>query len=102
VTGNLRLGEENVRVAVDGQRVDTGRAKVGAMIGSRVRVGINVSLGQPGVRIGTNCAIGPGVLLMRDLPDGQMVTVKQEHEIRATPFEIDRGSRARFHAALQK
>jgi hypothetical protein len=65
-----------------------------------VRVGINVSFGQPGVRVGSGCAVGPGVLLMRDLPDGQMVTVKQEHEVRPTPFAIDRASRASFHAAL--
>jgi len=101
VTANLRLAEDNVRVNVDGQRLDTGRRKVGALVGSHVRVGINASL-MPGVRIGSNAAVGPGVVLRRDLPDGQMVTVRQELDVEPVPFDIDGASRQGFHAALRK
>jgi bifunctional UDP-N-acetylglucosamine pyrophosphorylase/glucosamine-1-phosphate N-acetyltransferase len=101
VTGNLRLAEDSIQIAVDGQRLDTGRQKIGALVGSHVRVGINASL-MPGVRIGSKAAVGPGVLLKRDLPDGQMVTLRQELEIRPTAFEIDGTSRESFRAALRK
>ncbi|HEV8637067.1 MAG TPA: NTP transferase domain-containing protein [Chloroflexota bacterium] len=101
VTANLRLPEDNVRITVEGQRLDTGRQKVGALVGSHVRVGINASL-MPGVRIGSKAAVGPGVLLKRDLPDGQMVTVRQELDVQPNPFDIDGTSRDTFRAALRK
>jgi bifunctional UDP-N-acetylglucosamine pyrophosphorylase/glucosamine-1-phosphate N-acetyltransferase len=100
VTANLRHDEANVRVSVDGQRLDTGRTKVGALVGSHVRVGVNASL-MPGVCIGSGAAVGPGVVLSRDVSDGTMVTIKQQHEIVETPFQIDRASRAKFHSALR-
>jgi bifunctional UDP-N-acetylglucosamine pyrophosphorylase/glucosamine-1-phosphate N-acetyltransferase len=101
VTANLRLAEDNVRVNVDGQRLDTGRRKVGVLVGSHVRVGINSSL-MPGVRIGSKAAVGPGVVLRRDMPDGQMVTVRQELDVEPVPFDIDGATRQGFHTALRK
>jgi len=99
VTANLRLDERNAILAVDGQPVDSGMAKLGALVGSHVRVGINVSL-RDGVRIGSNCAIGPGLLLDRDVEDGQFVKLKQELDLRPNRLTIDRASRERFHRAL--
>jgi UDP-N-acetylglucosamine diphosphorylase / glucose-1-phosphate thymidylyltransferase / UDP-N-acetylgalactosamine diphosphorylase / glucosamine-1-phosphate N-acetyltransferase / galactosamine-1-phosphate N-acetyltransferase len=99
VTANLRHDERNAILPVDGQPVDTGMSKLGALIGSRVRVGINVSL-RDGVRIGSNCAIGPGLWLDRDLADNQFVKLKQELEVRPNRLTIDRASRAKFHKAL--
>jgi bifunctional UDP-N-acetylglucosamine pyrophosphorylase/glucosamine-1-phosphate N-acetyltransferase len=99
VTANLRLDERNAILHVDGQPVDTGLAKLGALVGSRVRVGINVSL-RDGVRIGSNCAVGPGLWLDRDLADNQFVKLKQELDVRPNRLTIDRASRAKFHKAL--
>jgi bifunctional UDP-N-acetylglucosamine pyrophosphorylase/glucosamine-1-phosphate N-acetyltransferase len=101
VTANLRLAEDNVRIKVDGQRLDTGRKKVGALVGSHVRVGINASL-MPGVRIGSKAVVGPGVILKRDLPDGQMVTVRQEHDVAPVAFDIDGATRDTYRAELRK
>jgi bifunctional UDP-N-acetylglucosamine pyrophosphorylase/glucosamine-1-phosphate N-acetyltransferase len=99
VTANLRHDERNAILAVDGQPVDSGMSKLGALIGSHVRVGINVSL-RDGVRIGSNCAIGPSLLLDRDVADGQFVKLKQELDVRPNRLTIDRASRERFHRAL--
>jgi NDP-sugar pyrophosphorylase family protein len=101
VTANLRLDERNAVVEVDGVPVDTGMNKLGAMIGSHVRTGINASL-RDAVRIGSNCAIGPAVSLDRDLPDNSFVRLKQELDVRANRLTIDGSSRAAFRAKLKK
>ncbi len=77
VTGNLRLDERPIAMRVKGERVTTGRAKLGQVIGSGTRVGINASL-MPGVVIGRNAFVGPGVTLGEDVPDGRRVTLRQQ------------------------
>ncbi|TAK21164.1 MAG: hypothetical protein EPO26_14600 [Chloroflexota bacterium] len=100
VTANLRLDERSIRIAVDGSRVDTGMTKIGALIGAHARTGINVSL-MPGVRIGSGSAVGPGVHLHRDVPNGRLVTARQDLEDRPNPFTIDGDGRGRFRNAIR-
>ena len=45
------------------------RTKLGAIIGSHVRIGVNTSI-MPGIKIGTNSMIGAGLRIDRDIPDG--------------------------------
>lgn len=77
VTGNLRLDEGIIKVRVKGERIASGRNKLGQIIGSGTRVGINASL-MPGVVIGRDAFVGPGSILNDDVPDGKRVTVRQE------------------------
>lgn len=77
VTGNLRLDEGVIKARVKGERLSTGRTKLGQIIGSGTRVGINASL-MPGVIIGRNAFVGPGVILHEDVPDGRRVTLRQD------------------------
>ena len=77
VTGNLRLDEGIIKVRIKGERLGTGRTKLGQIIGAGTRVGINASL-MPGVVIGRNAFVGPGVILNDDVPDGRRVTVRQD------------------------
>ncbi len=77
VTGNLRLDEQAILVHVKGERVSSGRTKLGQIIGSGTRIGINASL-MPGIVIGCNTFVGPGVILAQDVPDGKRVTVRQD------------------------
>ena len=55
---NLRLDKGNIRVA----DVDTGRRKLGAIIGDCVETGINASI-NVGSMIGNNTFVGPGTLV---------------------------------------
>jgi bifunctional UDP-N-acetylglucosamine pyrophosphorylase/glucosamine-1-phosphate N-acetyltransferase len=64
---NLRHDEENVRMTVKGERVDTGRRKLGAVIGDGAKTGINTSV-NAGVRLGVAETTDPGEALMRDRP----------------------------------
>lgn len=80
--GNLRLDAGNVMMTLRGKLVDTGRRKLGAVLGDKVQTGIN-SMINPGVKMGPRSAIGPGVVLYKDLPPNRCVLVKQKEEERA-------------------
>lgn len=67
VIANLRFDEKPVRMIISGKLVDTGRRKLGAVIGDDVQTGINVSI-MPGVKIGSDSWIGPSMTVARDLP----------------------------------
>ena len=99
VTGNLRLDEGIIKSAVKGDRLPTGRTKLGQIIGSGTRVGINASL-MPGVVIGRDAFVGPGVILGVDVPDGQRVKVRQELEWGANVHRTNPADRDAFRGKL--
>jgi UDP-N-acetylglucosamine diphosphorylase/glucosamine-1-phosphate N-acetyltransferase len=72
ITANFRFDEGNVKMNVKGEKVDTGRKKLGAIIGGHVRTGINVSI-MPGVKIGAWSWIYPGIVVYRDIPSNSIV-----------------------------
>ncbi|MFO8051947.1 MAG: sugar phosphate nucleotidyltransferase [Thermoplasmatota archaeon] len=56
---NLRLDDANVPVTIKGEKVDSGRRKLGVIIGDDVKTGINATL-DPGTMIYSGTRIGPG------------------------------------------
>ena len=77
---NLRFDNATIKTKIKNQKIDSGRRKLGAIIGDSVKTGINSSF-SPGVKIGHNSTIGSGVLLYEDLPSDTRVLVKQNHII---------------------
>ncbi len=69
---NLRLDEKNIKVAVKGKLVDTGRRKLGVIMGDNVHTGINVSI-DVGTMIGARTAIGPGARVKGIVGSGSRV-----------------------------
>lgn len=69
---NLRLDNRTVKMTIDGIRIDTGRRKMGAVIGGYVKTGINVSI-MPGVKIGSHSTIYPGIVVYKDVPPNTIV-----------------------------
>ncbi|MDI6885915.1 MAG: sugar phosphate nucleotidyltransferase [archaeon] len=63
---NLRFDEKNVKMSIKGERVDSGRRKLGAIIGFNVKTGINVSI-YPGVKISSGKWIEVESLVRRDV-----------------------------------
>jgi UDP-N-acetylglucosamine diphosphorylase / glucose-1-phosphate thymidylyltransferase / UDP-N-acetylgalactosamine diphosphorylase / glucosamine-1-phosphate N-acetyltransferase / galactosamine-1-phosphate N-acetyltransferase len=63
LTANFRLDQQPIK--------DTGRVKLGAIIGRGSRVGINASL-MPGIKIGKQAVVGPGLVVKADLHDQQL------------------------------
>ena len=60
VLSNVKVLRSNVRVEVDGQAVDTGLRKFGALLGDGVEIGCNAVL-NPGSIIGRGSIVYPGV-----------------------------------------
>lgn len=60
ITANLRHDRANIRVEIKGKLEDSGRHKLGAIIGHNVKTGINVTIYPPGRKIGSGSLIGPG------------------------------------------
>jgi bifunctional UDP-N-acetylglucosamine pyrophosphorylase/glucosamine-1-phosphate N-acetyltransferase len=76
ITANIRFDQEPIQMRIKGRKHNTGRNKVGAIIGDHVQTGINVSI-MPGVRIGSNSWIGPGVVVEKDVPSGSGIFLHQ-------------------------
>jgi len=56
---NLRLDKNNIKVVLNGVKIDTKRRKLGVIMGDNVQTGIN-SMINVGTMIGNNVFIGPG------------------------------------------
>ena len=78
ILANLRLDEGDVYSNVKGERISSGRNKLGAILGEGVRIGVGVRV-MPGVKVGQNSVVGPGVILQEDLADNKRCLVKQTH-----------------------
>lgn len=75
VTGNLRLDEGEIASAVGEDVLNTGRTKLGTIIGDDCRVGIHVGI-NPGIKIGRGSFISSGTMVTADVPDGSFATMK--------------------------
>jgi NDP-sugar pyrophosphorylase family protein len=58
ITSNVKSDKTNVTIVCDGERIETGLKKVGAMLGDFVEVGCNSVL-NPGTVIGRNSNVYP-------------------------------------------
>lgn len=58
---NLRFDDKHVPVIVDGQKVSSGRRKLGVIMGDDVKTGINANI-EPGTIIEEEAVIGPGAV----------------------------------------
>jgi len=75
VTGNLRLDEGEIISTVKGESIPTGRTKLGSVIGSGCRIGVQ-SITGPGVKIGAGCFVNGASFVVADVPEGSYITMK--------------------------
>jgi len=76
-TANLRIDRGMVNSFVKGQKLNTGRDKLGAIIGENAFIGVD-AMTMPGVKIGERAQVGPGTHVRHDVKNGQRIYVKQE------------------------
>jgi bifunctional UDP-N-acetylglucosamine pyrophosphorylase/glucosamine-1-phosphate N-acetyltransferase len=69
-TSNHRLDRETVKVMIDGTAVDSGREKLGCLIGARASLGIQVIV-LPGRIVAPDSLIGPRITIEKNLPSGR-------------------------------
>jgi bifunctional UDP-N-acetylglucosamine pyrophosphorylase/glucosamine-1-phosphate N-acetyltransferase len=79
ITANYRLDGGTIKMMVKDKVVDSGRSKLGTVLGDEVKAGIN-ALFMPGVKVGNNSWIGPGVIVYRDIPADTKIVLKQNCE----------------------
>ena len=66
ITANLRHDNSNVKSMVNGMLIDSGRRKLGAIIGDNVHTGINTSI-YPGRKIWAEKTTLPGEIVKEDI-----------------------------------
>jgi len=81
ITANYRLDGGTVKMVVRDMVVDSGRTKLGVVLGDNVKVGINAVF-MPGVKVGCNSWVGPGVVVQRDVATNSVVLLRQNVEER--------------------
>lgn len=79
ITANYRFDTKTVKMTIKEELVDTGRTKIGVLLGDGVKTGIN-ALFMPGVKVGNDSWIGPSVIVDRDVLPNTMLLLKQETE----------------------
>jgi bifunctional UDP-N-acetylglucosamine pyrophosphorylase/glucosamine-1-phosphate N-acetyltransferase len=72
ITANLRFDNSDIEATVKGERMSSGRRKLGVIMGHGVQTGVNVSI-HPGVVIGSGSWIAPGITVQRDIKGGVIV-----------------------------
>lgn len=95
ITANLRLDEAEIRSVVGNKKVKTGRNKLGVIVGSGTRFGVN-SVPMPGIKIGKDSFVGAGVILNQDLPDNSFCVIKQDLKIAKNRTKVSMDSRKNF------
>lgn len=80
IIANLRFDEKTVKMMVKDELMDSGRRKLGAIVGAYVKTGINVSI-MPGVKIGPYSWIAPSSLVTRDVPPKVFYKTKVSFEV---------------------
>jgi bifunctional UDP-N-acetylglucosamine pyrophosphorylase/glucosamine-1-phosphate N-acetyltransferase len=77
ITANYRFDAGTIEMTVKETVMDSGRRKLGAIMGDNVKTGIN-ALFMPGVKVGNGSWVGPNVMVQRDLPPKSVVLLKQD------------------------
>lgn len=80
ITANFRLDENIISSRIDENKIATGHDKLGAIIGTGCRIGINTSI-MPGITIGANSFIGAHVYLTHNLEANKMALSKSEYAV---------------------
>lgn len=63
-----RIDRENIKVEIAGKKVDSGYKALGVVIGDNTKFGIQTGT-MPGILVGSDCIVGPGVQLFENLKD---------------------------------
>jgi len=83
ISANLRFDKRTIKMEIKGEIIDTGRKKLGVIMGDKVMTGVG-ALFMPGVRVGPNSWIGPNIVVYEDVPPDTILILEQQ---------IRRGSR---------
>ncbi len=81
VVANLRLDGKAIKSKINGKIINTGKEKLGAVLGDNVNIGVNCSL-MPGILVGPNSVIGPHSLIRENVKENEISYSKMEKVIK--------------------
>lgn len=100
VLANLRLDEGDIVSVVKKEKISTQRNKCGALIGSHVRIGVNVSI-MPAVKIGFHTSIGAGITITEDVEDQSFCVGKQpSYVVKKNTRTVEASHREQFRVKI--
>ena len=76
ITANLRLDEGNIKMTIKNKKTNTGKRKLGIIMGDNVKTGINTSF-MPGIKIGPNTMISANLKVTYDIPNNTTTQTNQ-------------------------
>jgi acetyltransferase-like isoleucine patch superfamily enzyme len=79
-TANLAFHNKEIKMRINGERISTGRRKMGIITGEKVKTGINASL-MPGIKLYNKSIVGAHVLIQRDLPSQMIYAYDEENNL---------------------
>ena len=82
ILSNRKFNQSSIKVNLGNGPEDSGRDFLGAIMGDQSRLGANVTL-SPGSVIGAYTWVGSGCVIQGSIAANQLVTVKQELDIRS-------------------
>ena len=82
IIANLRFDDRSIEMKIKDKVVDTGKRKLGVVMGDKVKTGIK-SMFMPGIKVGGNAWIGANLVVEQDLPADSIVLLRQNSEIRS-------------------
>ena len=88
-------------MTVGDEAIDTGRDKLGAIIGDNCKTGINASV-MPGIKIGPNSIVGSHVCLTKDLGPEKMIQSEPHYRTQPNPVKLDEAKRKKLKEKLEK
>ncbi|MDO8265109.1 MAG: sugar phosphate nucleotidyltransferase [Candidatus Parcubacteria bacterium] len=75
ISANRRLDRGEIKSLIKGEKTGTGFTFFGGAIGNNSRFGARSTL-MPGIFIGSNCKIGPGSVILENIPDNSVFYTK--------------------------
>jgi bifunctional UDP-N-acetylglucosamine pyrophosphorylase/glucosamine-1-phosphate N-acetyltransferase len=88
ITANFRFDEQPIEVDIHGKKSNSNMDKLGVIMGVNCKTGINSCI-MPGVRVGPNSIIGPGVTLLENLEPNKIILLdKKSYSIKENKITI--------------
>ncbi len=88
ITANLRLDKGSIPVTIKGKREDSGRRKLGTIVGAGVETGIGVLI-MPGIKIGKGSWIGAGTIVNENIPEDSIFFGTQKYTLKRKKNDAD-------------
>jgi len=76
ITANLRLDEGNIKMTIKNKKTNTGKRKLGIIMGDNVKTGINTAF-MPGIKIDPNTRISSNLKVTYDIPNNTTTQTNQ-------------------------